>query len=124
MGLFFRPKKSHLLRKGIRIVSAVDASLNLRIKIPCSGSGFWPAADHGKAVNFAKSLYMGLDLDELLTVTFTLFAVIDIVGSVPLLLALKKAGWNPGIESDPGIRWVDGDLFISWRKIIGHPRGG
>ncbi len=29
-------------------------------------------------------------LDELLTVTFTLFAVIDIVGSVPLLLSLKE----------------------------------
>ena len=33
---------------------------------------------------------MKLDFDELLTVTFTLFAVIDIVGSIPLLLALKK----------------------------------
>jgi multiple antibiotic resistance protein len=33
---------------------------------------------------------MKLDIDELLTVTFTLFAVIDILGSVPLLLALKK----------------------------------
>jgi multiple antibiotic resistance protein len=28
--------------------------------------------------------------DELLTVTFTLFAVIDIVGSVPLLISLKE----------------------------------
>ncbi|HWK05414.1 MAG TPA: MarC family protein [Puia sp.] len=31
-----------------------------------------------------------LDLDQLLTVTFTLFAVIDIIGSIPLLHALKK----------------------------------
>jgi multiple antibiotic resistance protein len=31
-----------------------------------------------------------LDLDKLLTVTFTLFAVIDIVGSIPLLHSLKK----------------------------------
>jgi multiple antibiotic resistance protein len=31
-----------------------------------------------------------LDLNQLLTVTFTLFAVIDIVGSIPLLHALKK----------------------------------
>src|ERR1700760_724370 len=30
------------------------------------------------------------DFDQLLTVTFTLFAVIDIVGSIPLLHALKK----------------------------------
>jgi multiple antibiotic resistance protein len=29
-------------------------------------------------------------INELLTVTFTLFAVIDIVGSIPLLLSLKK----------------------------------
>ena len=29
-------------------------------------------------------------VNELLTVTFTLFAVIDIVGSIPLLLSLKK----------------------------------
>lgn len=30
------------------------------------------------------------DIDKLLTVTFTLFAVIDIIGSIPLLHALKK----------------------------------
>ena len=33
---------------------------------------------------------MNLNLDELLTVTFTLFAVIDIVGSVPLLISMKE----------------------------------
>lgn len=33
---------------------------------------------------------MELSLDQLLTVTFTLFAVIDIVGSVPLLISLKE----------------------------------
>src|SRR5437867_1657624 len=32
---------------------------------------------------------MGINLDELLTVSFTLFAVIDILGSIPLLLSLK-----------------------------------
>jgi multiple antibiotic resistance protein len=36
---------------------------------------------------------MEFSLDELLTVTFTLFAVIDIVGSIPLLITIKeKAG--------------------------------
>ena len=30
------------------------------------------------------------DFNALLTVTFTLFAVIDIAGSIPLLLSLKK----------------------------------
>lgn len=33
---------------------------------------------------------MKFSMDELLTVAFTLFAVIDIVGSVPLLLSIKK----------------------------------
>jgi multiple antibiotic resistance protein len=32
---------------------------------------------------------MKFTLDELLTVTFTLFAVIDIVGSIPLLISLR-----------------------------------
>ena len=33
---------------------------------------------------------MNLDIKELLTVTFTLFAVIDVVGSVPVLISLKN----------------------------------
>jgi multiple antibiotic resistance protein len=33
---------------------------------------------------------LNFDLNQLLTVSFTLFAVIDIVGSIPLLVALKK----------------------------------
>src|SRR6478752_8402288 len=33
---------------------------------------------------------MEFNFDELLTVSFTLFAVIDIIGSVPLLISLKK----------------------------------
>ncbi len=33
---------------------------------------------------------MNFQLDSLLTVTFTLFAVIDIVGSIPLLISLKE----------------------------------
>lgn len=33
---------------------------------------------------------MHLDIKELLTVSFTLFAVIDIVGSVPILISLKE----------------------------------
>src|SRR4051794_23704393 len=33
---------------------------------------------------------MGFRLDEFITISFTLFAVIDIVGSVPLLIALKE----------------------------------
>ena len=33
---------------------------------------------------------MDFQIDQLLTVSFTLFAVIDIVGSVPMLISLKK----------------------------------
>lgn len=33
---------------------------------------------------------MKISLDEFLTVTFTLFAVIDIIGSIPLLISLKE----------------------------------
>jgi multiple antibiotic resistance protein len=33
---------------------------------------------------------MPFTIDELLTVTFTLFAVIDIIGSIPLLISLKQ----------------------------------
>lgn len=33
---------------------------------------------------------MSIDFNKLLTVTFTLFAVIDIVGSVPILISLKQ----------------------------------
>jgi multiple antibiotic resistance protein len=33
---------------------------------------------------------MGIDFNKLLTVTFTLFAVIDIIGSVPILISLKE----------------------------------
>ena len=33
---------------------------------------------------------MAFKIDELLTIVFTLFAVIDIVGSIPLLIAMKE----------------------------------
>lgn len=39
---------------------------------------------------FAKKAFMNLDLKALLTVTFTLFAIIDIIGSIPILISLKS----------------------------------
>ena len=39
---------------------------------------------------FEKIISMNLVPGELLTVTFTLFAVIDIIGSVPILISLKQ----------------------------------
>ena len=32
---------------------------------------------------------MAVDIKDLLTVTFTLFAIIDIIGSIPILISLK-----------------------------------
>ena len=41
---------------------------------------------------------MSIDMKELLTLTFTLFAVIDIVGSIPLLISMREkvGGIHPG----------------------------
>lgn len=45
-----------------------------------------------------KSTAMEFDIKELLTLSFTLFAVIDIIGSVPMLISLKEkmGGINSG----------------------------
>lgn len=52
---------------------------------------------------------MSYNIDELLTVTFTLFAVIDIVGSVPLLISLKdKMGGIRSLQAT----FVSGALMI------------
>ncbi len=52
---------------------------------------------------------MNIQLDQLLTITFTLFAVIDVVGSIPLLISLKeKMG---GIRSTQATL-VSGGLMI------------
>ncbi len=52
---------------------------------------------------------MAFRLDHLLTVTFTLFAVIDIVGSIPLLISLKEK--TGGIRSFP-VTIIAGGLMI------------
>ncbi len=53
--------------------------------------------------------FMNISINELITVSFTLFAVIDIVGSVPLLISLKeKMG---GIRSFPATL-ISGALMI------------
>ncbi len=33
---------------------------------------------------------MNWTLDDLVTITFTLFAIIDVVGSIPLLISMKE----------------------------------
>ena len=41
-------------------------------------------------VHLHKLIIMSFDFNKLLTVTFTLFAVIDIIGSLPVLISLKE----------------------------------
>jgi len=52
---------------------------------------------------------MNLHFDQLLTVTFTLFAVIDIVGSIPLLISLKE---KMGVIRNFQATMVSGALMI------------
>lgn len=53
---------------------------------------------------------MNISINELLTVSFTLFAVIDIVGSVPLLISLK--------EKMGGIRSIQATLISGALMIL------
>lgn len=54
---------------------------------------------------------MSYNIDQIITITFTLFAVIDIVGSIPLLITMKeKMG---GIRSTT-VTLVSGILMISF----------
>lgn len=60
---------------------------------------------------------MNFQIDQLITVTFTLFAVIDIVGSIPLLISLKeKMG---GIKSI-NVTLISGALMIAF-LYVGKP---
>ncbi|MEK0413440.1 MAG: hypothetical protein RL070_928 [Bacteroidota bacterium] len=60
---------------------------------------------------------MNFQFDQLITVTFTLFAVIDIVGSIPLLISLKeKMG---GIKSG-NATLISGALMIAF-LFVGKP---
>ena len=60
---------------------------------------------------------MNFQFDQLITVTFTLFAVIDVVGSIPLLISLKeKMG---GIKSG-NATLISGALMIAF-LFVGKP---
>src|SRR6478736_1975019 len=72
---------------------------------------------HQEITIFSKTLQMNLHLGQLLTVTFTLFAVIDIVGSVPLLISLKeKIGGIRSLQAT----LVSGALMILF-LFVGKP---
>jgi multiple antibiotic resistance protein len=66
---------------------------------------------------FYQNNQMQTGLNELLTVTFTLFAVIDILGSIPLLLSLKKKmGGIPELKAT----LISGGLMILF-LLLGEP---
>ncbi len=52
---------------------------------------------------------MNINFDELLTVSFTLFAVIDVVGSIPLLISIKT---KTGIIQEFKATLISGALMI------------
>lgn len=60
---------------------------------------------------------MRIDLKELLTVSFTLFAVIDVIGSVPILISLKN---KMGGIREARATLVSGGLMILF-LFIGEP---
>ena len=66
---------------------------------------------------------MGIEFNKLVTVTFTLFAVIDIIGSVPILISLKE---KMGGINELRATVISGGLMIlfmfigeSFLKILG-----
>ena len=64
-----------------------------------------------------KKLFMQFNLQELLTLTFTLFAVIDVVGSVPMLIAIKQK--TGGINAAK-VTLISGGLMVLF-FFIGKP---
>ena len=60
---------------------------------------------------------MGFKLDELLTIVFTLFAVIDLVGSIPLLIAMKE---KSGAIKSLKVTLISGGLMILF-LFLGKP---
>lgn len=60
---------------------------------------------------------MAFKIDELLTIVFTLFAVIDIVGSIPLLIAMKE---KSGAIKSLKVTLISGALMILF-LFLGKP---
>jgi multiple antibiotic resistance protein len=60
---------------------------------------------------------MQFQFDQLLTVIFTLFAVIDIVGSIPLLIAMKE---KVGKIKSMQVTLISGGLMIAF-MFLGKP---
>ena len=64
-----------------------------------------------------QSFFMQFQFDQLLTVIFTLFAVIDIVGSIPLLISMKE---KVGKIKSMQVTLISGGLMIAF-MFLGKP---
>ena len=60
---------------------------------------------------------MQFNFNELVTVIFTLFAVIDIVGSIPLLIAMKE---KSGAIKSLQVTVISGALMVAF-LFLGKP---
>ena len=60
---------------------------------------------------------MEFHFDQLITIVFTLFAVIDIVGSIPLLIAMKE---KTGVIQSFKVTLISGALMILF-LFLGKP---
>ena len=60
---------------------------------------------------------MDISIKELLTVTFTLFAIIDIIGSAPVLISLKS---KMGGIRELRVTLISGALMVLF-LFIGEP---
>ena len=60
---------------------------------------------------------MHFNFNELVTVIFTLFAVIDIVGSIPLLIAMKE---KSGVIKSMQVTLISGGLMVAF-LFLGKP---
>ncbi|MEN9548857.1 MAG: hypothetical protein RIR12_1448 [Bacteroidota bacterium] len=68
-------------------------------------------------INFTKSNTMSFNIQEFLTLTFTLFAVIDVVGSVPMLISIKQ---KMGYINPWKVTLISGGLMVLF-FFIGKP---
>jgi multiple antibiotic resistance protein len=68
-------------------------------------------------LTFGQIFIMGIDIKQLITVTFTLFAIIDIIGSIPILISLKT---KLGGINELRATLISGGLMIVF-LLIGEP---
>jgi multiple antibiotic resistance protein len=60
---------------------------------------------------------MHFDVQEFLTLTFTLFAVIDIVGSIPMLISIKQ---KMGGLNSWKVTLISGGLMVLFFFWVSH----